>query len=128
MAAGLVLHGIANARLNDPGVTGIASPLARLAASASASWWEHWYLSVPIAAVAYLALERRVAGLPLYLRHELVRLATVLWLAAILALWYPWHRVCNCMDYLSETDATVATLPALAVVLFALGVWTQRRA
>lgn len=128
MAIGLVLHGVAYHRLADETMLAGASVLARMVASASASWWSTWYLTLPAGVAAYRYVERRVADrMPLYLLHEVARLATVLWLSAILALWYPWHRACNCIDFLSETNATVATLPVLAVVLFALGVWSGRR-
>lgn len=127
-AAGLILHGIAYVQLAEPSMTSGASGLAQLAADVSAFWWGHWYISVPVAVMAYSFLERCfIERMPLYLLHEVVRFAAVLWLAAILALWYPWHRACNCLEYLSETTATVATLPGLAVLLFGIGVLTQRR-
>lgn len=120
MAGGLAAQLVATDLLADTlslnsGLSGSAAGVALV------SRWmlEYWFVAVPLAVVLYRKVERAwVERLSFRVLDEMVRLATVLWMSAVLALWYPAHRLCNCLEFLSETDGTVLCLPAVAVVLF----------
>ncbi|MBI4870863.1 MAG: hypothetical protein HY814_04775 [Candidatus Riflebacteria bacterium] len=128
LVAGLGLHLVVFRVCLDRTVAIPRSAAAELVFHASDWLWWSWWLVLPAAVLTYVQLERRfLSRLSLWVLHETTRLATVLWLGMILPLWYPWHRTCNCLEYLSETNLTVATLPALAVSLFVVSLIRNAR-
>ena len=127
MGLGLGAHLLAAILLDQPaGLVDSSASLAARAVHRVTAWTLGlWYLAVPALVVLYAAVERWLAPrLSVFALIEFGRLSIVVWLGLALTYVYASHRLCNCLEYLSETSLTVAALPSIGLVLFGLSLAT----